>query len=365
MRIVHISDIHLSKDNYDEFKNNYREALLNVLKKETDIKPIDIIAITGDLVDQGGHSLFKIDKYSNFDNPYLIFENEFILPLKNRLGLSNSNFLFIPGNHDINENQILWVDEKKLQDSETEGKIDDILSKNRSTFNNTNLRIEAFKNFEQKFHEDTDNYYFSNNESTFVFENPNGIKVGFALINDSWRCSTCYLHKHKDKKLFFGEQQLYTALNKISEFNTSCNIILTHHPLDSYAEKDDVHRTLVNNDYHLHLFGDKHHHTYTKYINSTGNCFGIMARAALNRPNEPESNWQPGFHIIDINFTEAHIEKITYYKYIHSHCMFGKDTDIAPENGHDLSKHTLSFNAIKGTSKIKAKDLDKSNFFRP
>ncbi|WP_209389024.1 metallophosphoesterase [Chryseobacterium sp. RR2-3-20] len=364
MRIVHISDIHLSKNNYTEFENNYREALMKVLEREKSIKPIDIIAITGDLVDQGGHSLLEIEKFCDYKDPYLIFEEEFILPLKIKLGLFNSNFLFIPGNHDVDENGIIWVDEKRLQDSEVNGKVDELLSANRSGFNSSNKRIELFKNFEKRFHKDTDKYTFSNNESTFIYEYSNGVKVGFALINDSWRCSTCHLKKHEDKKLYFGEQQLYHALNRISTFGTACNIILTHHPLESYAEKDEVFRTLAQKDFHLHLIGDKHHHAYLNHITPTGSCFGIMARAALNKPAETENKWQPGFHIIDINFEEAIIEKITYYKYIHDKCMFGKDSDTAPDDGCDNSKHKLSFTKIERNVKVNSQNLDKSKFFR-
>ena len=273
--------------------------------------------------------------------------------------------LFIAGNHDIDENEILWVHEKKLQDDEIAGGIEQMLQKNKSEFSEFNKRIELFKNFEFRFHEKTSQYNFSNNESTFIYETSAGVKVGFALINDSWRCSTCALQKYQDKKLYFGEQQLYQALQTISEHKTIMNVILTHHPIGSYAEEQDVFRALAQKDYHLHLFGDKHQHKYISHITPTGNCFGIMARAALNKPNEGESKWQPGFHIIDIDFSEAIVQEITYYKYIHNSCMFGKDTDTAPPDGNDRTGHKLAFNGIPKEIKIIQKELDKSLYYRP
>ncbi|SUX48553.1 metallophosphoesterase family protein [Chryseobacterium indoltheticum] len=364
MRIVHISDIHLSKDNFAEFENNYLEALLNILSDENKKIPIDVIVITGDLVDQGGHSLFKIEKFKGKKDPFEIFEEEFITPIKMKLNFSNSKFLFIAGNHDVDENEILWVHEKKLQDDEIGGCIDQMLQKNKSEFSEFNKRIELFKNFELRFHEKTTQYNFSNNESTFIYETPAGVKVGFALINDSWRCSTCALQKYQDKKLYFGEQQLYQALQTISEHKTVMNVILTHHPIVTYAEEEDVFRALAHKDYHLHLFGDKHHQTYASHITPTGNCFGIMARAALNKPTESDSKWQPGFHIIDIDFSEAIVQEITYYKYIHSSCVFGKDTDTAPPDGCDRTGHKLGFNKILKERKVKQSDLDRSKYYR-
>jgi len=365
MRIVHISDIHLSIENFSEFENNYRKALLKVLSDEHQLnKPIDIIAITGDLVDKGGHSLFEMDRFKDYSNPYQIFEEEFITPIKNELGFGNSKFLFIPGNHDINENEILWVDEKNLQDDEVKGNINNYLSKNRTEFSRVNDRIKLFKNFESEFHKDTINYTPSFNESTFIYETSDGVKVGFALINDSWRCSTCQLHKHYEKKLYFGFKQLYDGLKILNAHQPTMNVLLTHHPISSYAE-EEVRRIVTNHEYHLHLYGDKHNHGYDSYITPTGKCFGIMARAALNKPDESESKWQPGFHIIDIDFNEALIETIIYYKYIYSSCQFGFDTDTAAPSGYDTSKHSLSFKKIERESKIKKEDLDKSKFFKP
>lgn len=365
MRIVHISDIHLSKENFSEFKNNYRAALLKVLVDEHNKKPIDIICITGDLVDQGGHSLLELSEYPDCEDPYFIFEQEFISPIKLGLSISNPQFLFVPGNHDINESEILWIDEKELQRIESEGEIEELLNQNKIEFNKYNQRIEKFKNFERRFHIDTPNYKYSNNESTYVFENGDGIKIGFTLLNDSWRCSTCQLIKYKDKGLYFGKQQLYDSLETIRVSDTVCNILLAHHPLSSYGEEEEISRIIAVKEYHLHLFGDKHEHKYTSYIVPTGDCFGIMARAALNNPEEPNSKWQPGFHIIDVNLYDANIERVTFYKYIYDRSIFGVDSDTAPPYGYDETKRKLSFTPVQKGSKVVKKHLDINKFYRP
>lgn len=364
MRIVHISDIHLSERNFPDFENKFRDALLKVLKLEQEVKAIDVIIITGDLVDQGGHSLLRLEKYSGIADPYVIFQQEFISPIQEALGFPNSKFLFIPGNHDINENEILWVEEKKLQKDEVAGNINTYLINNKTSFDFSNSRIELFKNFEKRFHSNTSDYYYSNNESVYIYRHAQGYNVGFALINDSWRCSTCKLVEHRSKKLYFGEQQLYHSIHTIAKFGTTCNVILTHHPLDMYEEREDVFNTLVSSDFHLHLFGDQHKQKYDPYLSAQGSCFGIMARAGFNNPKETESVWQPGFQIIDISIDKANIEKITYYKYVDRHRVFALDSETAPPDGYDVSMHSLSFKPNYEASKIKVKELDKSKFIR-
>ena len=95
MRIVHLSDIHLSKNNFEEFNNTYRDALISDLLLFNNLKKIDVIVITGDLVDKGGHSLYEIDGYEDrsiYPNPYYIFEEIFISPIINTLGILKGKF---------------------------------------------------------------------------------------------------------------------------------------------------------------------------------------------------------------------------------------------------------------------------------
>lgn len=360
MRIVHISDIHLSSKNFSEFEDNYVDALLETLEKEHKDNNIDIIVITGDLLDQGGHSLLQITRFNHYLNPYKIFEDEFITPIKKRLSFDNSRFLFIAGNHDIDENEILWIDEKKMKKDIDKDSVNKFLEKNKEEITSNNLRIKKFKNFEEEFHKDSANYIFSNNESTYIYETDENIKIGFALINDCWRCSTCKLHDDGDNLLYFGSKQLQNSLKIFKIENTTMNVVLTHHPLKMYAEQEEVKRIILNKDYHLHLYGDQHYHEYQNYISANGSCLGIMARASFNNPNEPASKWQPGFQIIDIEFSKAIVEKITYYLYVFDNTSFGYDSMIATPDGIDRTQRPLFFDKV--LPKINAQDLDRDKF---
>lgn len=354
MRIVHFSDIHFSDKNFEIFGDTFRDALLEVLLREHEDKKIDIIVITGDLVDQGGHSLLELEKFSDQKDPYVVFEQIFIDPIKEALKLENKNFLFIPGNHDIDENEILWVDEKFLKSVEAKGEINSLLAETRDkSHEKYSHRIKLFKDFEERFHkEDSETAYkFTRNQSTYTYDF-DGINVGFALINDSWRCSTCILHQYHDKKLYFGYKQLRESL-QLLKGTTAMNIILTHHPIEKYEEIEHVKEILTHQDFHLHLYGDQHHHELHPLISSSGGCFGIMSRPLLNKPHEAESWWQSGFNIIDINLNKAIIDCITYYKY-YKRGKFDTDNELA-NGGKDISKHKLHFKPVE---KEEATDQD-------
>ena len=94
MRIVHLSDLHLSKDNLSSLKQFYLTALLKDLNNWQKEMPIDIIVLTGDLIDKGGSS------FNDGEDVYDIVEKEFITPILQNLKMDKSRFLFIQGNHD-------------------------------------------------------------------------------------------------------------------------------------------------------------------------------------------------------------------------------------------------------------------------
>ena len=225
MRIIHLSDIHLSQDNLNNLKNFYLEALRNDLQKFHDEKKVELLLITGDLIDKGGET-FK------GQNPYEIFEKEFIQPILKHLNLSKDKVLFIPGNHDIDTNEIDEIYEAglvgKLKSVEAVNTHIEILT---NSFTSSNKRIERFKEFEKNYHKETVNYYFTNNESIFVYQG-DGHKIGFLLVNDSWRCSKDL----KSENHCIGINQLFNAKNIFDANQTAINVVLFHHPIEFLTE---------------------------------------------------------------------------------------------------------------------------------
>ncbi|TVZ14888.1 metallophosphoesterase family protein [Maribacter sp. MAR_2009_72] len=370
MNIVHFSDIHLSKENHDEFCDNFRGALIkDLLDFHRTKNPIDLIIITGDLVDRGGHSLVEMADYKAFNCPFQIFEEIFINPIAKELGISKNQFLFIPGNHDIDEKEIFWVEEKKLKENITSENLRDYLDENDKAFNSANYRIKKFKEFEKRYHAHTPLYKYSNNQSTFIYEYKNKFKVGFILINDSWRCSTCEVLNTDHNKHFFGTRQFYSGMNDLEKIGTDVNVCLFHHPLDIFEEKIEAERFLVNKRVDFFLYGHSHKQSSEQYFNSIGGCYGFKGRASLNKPGEPIEKYQVGYQIFELNLEMNRIQKIHYRKYIYDFFEFAADTGIATKNGIDDNRKNGGFGYLfedkKGGNKLDLDILDVNKFKKP
>jgi len=315
MRIVHLSDIHLSNDNYLEFKNNFRDALIADLVNYNNHIKIDVIVITGDLVDKGGDSLYEIKGFedkSKYKSPYYIFEEIFIQPIINALNFSKDNFLFIPGNHDVNENNIFLREEYKLYNELTLENCEKYL-KDNLTYKYSE-RIKEFKEFERYFHEKNNKYFFTENESTYTYEF-NNKKIGFLLINDSWRCRSIKF-KDEDDKIYFGKQQLYDGYEKLKRNETKINIVLFHHPPSSFYEENEIIGFLNRKeDVDVLLFGHYHSSQSYNYITHSGGCFYLRSKASFLKPDEKDLDYIPGYQIIDIDVDFYKIIKIEHKRY--------------------------------------------------
>lgn len=338
MRLVQLSDIHLSKDNYDSFISEYREALLNDLFHYHSIEKINLIIITGDLVDKGGHSLLEIYEFKKrkIKNPFVIFEEVFINPIINKLKFNKKNILFVPGNHDVNEKDILWVDECNMTSSMNDHNIKEYLKENEKNLKYSK-RLKNFKEFEKKFHEGNNEYIFGNNNSSYVYNYKENQKIGFLLINDSWRCKTQKLKIDKERHLF-GSKQITDSLMNLKEDNTILNICLFHHSLNCFEEKEEVERLLMNKDIEIYLYGHSHNQKIEKKIMSTGNCYGIRCRSSFNKFDERDSIYIPGYHYIDLDIKLYKIKQIIYRKFNHNSCEFIPDVDSAPPDGIENNK---------------------------
>ena len=360
MRIVHFTDIHLSIDNYEEFNHNYKQALIDDLRNYHSEKKIDLIIITGDLVDKGGHSLLDIEKYKLHKNPYFIFEEVFINPISNSLGISKEKFLFIPGNHDVNEKSFLWYDECEMSKNESKD-IELYLKKNYNEFY-YNLRIKEFKEFEENYHKNTPLYKYTNNESTYVYE-IGGYKIGFLLINDSWRCKSKKLIG-EDDKIYFGYNQFYNGLERLDD--TDLNICLFHHSVtDNYKEKEQVERILNQKNIELFLYGHYHSNNYNQFYTPNSSCLGFRGKAALNKPEETNIEYLSGYQILDFDLDYSIISKVHYRTYDFKNINFIPDLHYAKKDGIDKnnSNENKGFNILRNGMKIaKSKSFDKSEF---
>ncbi|MBO0951191.1 metallophosphoesterase [Fibrella sp. HMF5405] len=305
----------MSKHNQQNLNVYYLDALITDLKIFHLEEKIDVILITGDLVDKGGESLG--------DNPYKTFSDTFIIPICDALSIQTSQVLFIPGNHDIERHQVLEDNEYFLSGTLTKDKANSQLDRQRDIIQPSNKRIERFKIFEREFHKDTPDYSFSFNESIAVKE-IDGAKVGFLLINDSWRCSSS-LSKEQH---FVGTNQLKNAKSYFDTKKTDLNIVLFHHPLEEInsLEKEDFENLLQAFHFNIAFFGHSHSNRFESINSANGGVVYIKTRSTFNDPDELNSRYQPGYLIVDINIqTQRYI--LYARKFITSRIQFDKDAD--------------------------------------
>ncbi|MNQ92074.1 hypothetical protein D3C85_1074830 [compost metagenome] len=239
--------------------------------------------------------------------------------------------------------------------------INDYLIGNRSFKNNH--RIKNFKDFEKKFHANNSMYRFSNNESTYLYKDKDGL-VGFLLVNDSWRCKSV---KFKDEKaLYFGSQQLNDGLRIFENNNTILNICLFHHSLENFEEKTIVEGILTRKNVELFLNGHFHSTNTHIFYNPYGTCHGFRSRATLFKPEEIMSEFQSGYQILDIDLVDYKITEIHYRKYNNKETakLFISDVETAPENGIDRNKanHNTGFELYRENRVKKQHNFNKADF---
>lgn len=320
MRIVHFSDIHLREDNIAELKNNYIEAIISKLSDyNNDPKKIDLVIITGDLVDKGGFSLKDKVITERVHSHYEYFEKQFIDPISQGAKISKDCFLFIPGNHDVDESKINWLKEKdlvskKMMFVQTPHLGTDFLSKNLEGYENSQ-RIKNFKEFERNFQRENINkqtYQFTQNHSSFIYSH-NNTKVGLILVNDSWLCKSLNF-TGECERLYFGYQQLYDSLSWLKNKGTQITFCLMHHNLSDYMEEEEVKRFL-NKNVHVLFNGHYHEQDFKNLSEDKGNYLSFRVSAGLLRPNEKVKKYKPGFQIVDFDFEVNAVSSFKYFIY--------------------------------------------------
>ena len=318
IRIIHLSDFHLQKENPSITQKKLFESLITDLKSW--ITQETIIIISGDLIDKSG---------INFKDPQFKFEffkESFIEEImKFEPNLKNRIFM-VPGNHDFDRSKLDEFRDFPLREKLLENP-DSVERYIQSVRNNNNplTGLEDYKRFEKEYYESTPqfaDYHFSPFDSTFLLE---GGKIGISAFNSSWLC-----YNDDDLgKIVLGESQILNSLERIS--SAELRIAIIHHPFD-YFEGTDYKRfraTLYSN-YDIILLGHTHKLISQKLDDLDGSLF-ISVGKSLNSLKSDSSDYSNGYSIIDY-FENDRIE-VYHRKYISTHDKFVVNTDIGNDEG--------------------------------
>lgn len=323
MRIIHLSDLHYSQERLDIFDQFYFPALIKDLQVFSNEKEIDLILITGDLIDKGGKS------FPDSIDPFTLIEEKIFIQLQSKLKLDKSKIIFAPGNHDIFEKLIDEESEDGLLQKKSIDKVNAYVSRYLNAPHPGIERLKPFKEFERNFHQHNTVDKITNFESGY-YRIIEGIKVGIGVINTAWRSSP----NLSKENIVFGTSQLLRLNEYFTKNETSFNILLAHYPIDlvSEIERKEFKTYLQTLNFDVLLCG--HTHEVESFIGNNGRLFLCSAKTAFSNPRESIDTFKPGYVVFDFTLNKDHDIEIVgqFRKYIYSRNSFDKDVD-AQENG--------------------------------
>lgn len=295
IRVAHLSDFHLKKetlfDNYKEFITPFLEDIKSLHEE----KPIDLVILSGDLLDKGGNS------FDSAKNGFEVFMNQIITPILSELNLESNRLILTAGNHDVDReldsaaSQIgysdIFNDYSKLNDY--------IVSEEKDGSN----KIQPYNDFIKNLYENSDSH-FSHRFFSVHHLNINNYKIGIVSFNSSWRC-------HGDEKkedLFIGEAQVRMALSKLEEVDVK--IAVSHHPLEELSEVDREKIELqIYREFDLLFHGHKHSNDNSSLQKNNKGIFISRAQnLRIANSSNDSKKFSNGYKILDIDLSNLKLE---------------------------------------------------------
>ena len=175
INILHISDAHIQKKDESAIEEISQKLINDVLKveKEQSLK-IDLVCFTGDLIQRGDNAI-------SGENQIEIANRIFIQPLLEQLKLNKSQFIIVPGNHEVDTKKIVRATEKGLLVNSL-----DEINENIMEMNETYLERLDY------FYEKMDSCYpdIIREKIGYAFKRViKEKKVGIVCVDSAWRSS--------------------------------------------------------------------------------------------------------------------------------------------------------------------------------
>jgi len=328
VRIIHLSDFHLNKQNLKDWNSYLKPAMINLLINNEINFTDTYIVCTGDLIDKGGFDNLNINE------AFAEFKQFVMDPLCESLSLPINRFLIVPGNHDI---------ERNADDEPTELGYKAYFDKDYKNISKYMIdvldngkregikRIIPFKAFENSLYLDSPEIFKSIFGTALKYVKNNSDSVGIVCLNSSWRA----YDNNDANKLIIGEEQLLRCNKFISE--CSVKIALSHHPLDWLLpiEKGII-SSHVYKDFNLLLVGHVHESSTTTQTGFNGSIFINISPSCTSEIRNEGKAFSNGITIINYDKSNQEVD-CKYFKYNHESKAFTLNTDLVP-NGRFVQK---------------------------
>lgn len=282
---LHLSDWHQKKS--DEFDRRVvRDALISDIKKLTNLSPdldkIDFIVFSGDVA------------FSGLSAEYRAAIKEFFDPLLKATNLSVDQLFIVPGNHDLNRDDLIRYKIPPNVAGDFPHWLDD-----ETTRKYFLKPFRSFKSFVEKY-----THRIQADYTNILEFNINGIKVALMGINSAVTSARERdIGESTDKGfLQVSEPQIRKLLNSISDADVK--IAVLHHPLNWLAESDiNKVESILTNNFNFILSG--HQHTpkvEIQFSNTSGNCIRISTGLGFSKRTADGPLYLNAYNFVHLDF---------------------------------------------------------------
>lgn len=263
--IIHLSDLHFNKENEYEIKTvlNSLKADIKKLKDDGEIHPY-FVAISGDIANEG--------KESDYD-----FALSWLNDLTKVFDIDKDKVFIVPGNHDVNRDELLEFSKVKLDEQKS---INKFLKSTGAEKEGLFKKLNNFSMFINEFYGEknpySDNLYFA----TSVKVGP--YLMGIVGLNSAWFSGERKIDGVviDAKELIVGEIQAREAYDSVEAADFCLTIM--HHPFSWLADLDEGLIKMIamkNSDIILH--GHIHSNSAVEIMTPDSTCVTLSAGASF------------------------------------------------------------------------------------
>lgn len=287
MAWLHLSDWHQGGKEFN--REVMRDALIDDINKRTeidvDLAKIDFIVFSGDLTVSG-----KPEEYETIRKELLDLVLE-------ATGLSKERFFIVPGNHDLDRDELKLLSADLLKPLISEPEVQECLTNNRKKLKFLDP-FWAFADFVTA--------YTGQSPSDFAnirILEIDSKKIVLLGLNSAWMCG----RNSTDRGfVIVGEPQIQCALEQLSDADmlaADIKIAVLHHPFDWFAEFDRnrIERQLRSK-FDFILCGHGHKPKVEAGYSTLGNAAIIPAGASYRKRIEDSPHYTNSYNFVHINF---------------------------------------------------------------
>lgn len=249
--LIHLSDAHISDENVRQTEE-MRNALIEDIQAMTADGEICLAFCSGDLVFSGQKANFELA----FD--------KFIAPLLEKLKISSDQFIYVPGNHEVDISKV----DKYFNDAFTTSLISKGFNPEDLSSNNITDRLKEFFDF-IKLCCDWDQSNLINTRIVNVGE----LKIGLSMFNTAW--NSAGNSEYEAKKIIMPRDLLVSSLTQLKD--ADIKIAILHHPADWFEDDNAAEIEIILSKYDYILSGHKHHSNISSILHMNNSAVYSMA----------------------------------------------------------------------------------------